>query len=618
MHLFESAWQDGFESYERVFDTHSNTSKKFKIDRSCEFFIPKSSGLYSYVLDQSIKLDKQFGTSKAGKGQFGFCRPIAGHIRDTYWNEDQSKSTYNQNPRMWYIDIETRVGISYKYTISDTLVKIRVNDKELDTTSDKLRARFYDDSTHSAIEYYNTELLKWESLSLSPYLARNSGFPVPEKALEEISMFQIYDSIDDTIYLFGTRDWVHQYDYLKYGDTAKYLDEFRVNSTLQFNVKYIKSESEREMIDKFLKFFSEKDPLILLAWNGLGFDYPYIYNRLKNLGIDTNKLSNYGKVTYSESEFKGMKEFSVNSSGHYFLDLKEIYKKFSFNNHTNFSLDTVANDLLKDSKIKHTEYTKFDDFYTGNYNIPDKPSDEQLKTRIYHSAKNNEKTSELSHSEFVWYGLKDTLLLKRINDRVKLTNVLLDLASRTGTQLPDTLGTVKMWGQFLSNLLMSQGLVMPKQSVFEDPNVVGGYVKDPKIGRQDWVLSVDVNSMYPLLGMVSFNMSPETFITKDKLPPAVRDIILSCYNDQNEERLLKMNPLIKEEMSKKLKEHNISLGINGACFSQNAQGIIPRTVEQIYNERKRKKKEMFKYEQLRIKIEQIQLKKSSADKSVKT
>jgi DNA polymerase elongation subunit (family B) len=88
-------------------------------------------------------------------------------------------------------------------------------------------------------------------------------------------------------------------------------------------------------------------------------------------------------------------------------------------------------------------------------------------------------------------------------------------------------------------------------------------------------------------------MSPETFITKDKLPPAVRDIILSCYNDQNEERLLKMNPLIKEEMSKKLKEHNISLGINGACFSQNAQGIIPRTVEQIYNERKRKKKEMF-------------------------
>jgi len=46
------------------------------------------------------------------------------HIRDQYWSETESK--YNKEPRIWYIDIETRSGKSYKYPVnSNKTIKIR-------------------------------------------------------------------------------------------------------------------------------------------------------------------------------------------------------------------------------------------------------------------------------------------------------------------------------------------------------------------------------------------------------------------------------------------------------------------------------------------------------------
>ena len=39
----------------------------------------------------------------------------------------------------------------------------------------------------------------------------------------------------------------------------------------------------------------------------------------------------------------------------------------------------------------------------------------------------------------------------------------------------------------------------------------GGYVKDPIIGRHNWVVSFDLNSLYPNL-IVQYNISPETLI----------------------------------------------------------------------------------------------------------
>jgi len=146
---------------------------------------------------------------------------------------------------------------------------------------------------------------------------------------------------------------------------------------------------------------------------------------------------------------------------------------------------------------------------------------------------------------------------------------------------------------------------MPPKQEHPAPNVVGGFVREPNAGKHKWVISADVNSMYPLLGMVGFNMSPETFVPKHKLPPALRDIVLTYFNDQEEAERFKISDDIWQKTEKLLKEHNMCLGINGAVFKKDELGMIPFMVQEIYDGRKAAKKTMFMYQQRAILMQEI-------------
>jgi DNA polymerase elongation subunit (family B) len=529
MKLFEASWRDGYEFFERYYDTDLNRSVKSKINLPYEWYDQSSRGLYSYILDETITLDKKSGNAKQGRDGFGFIDPMYRNIRDNYWNKD----AYNLSPKVWHLDIETRVGTC------------------------------------------------------------STGFPDPDKALEPISMIQIYDNKEDCIIILAVRDWKH-------------IDDYR--DKFEHEVKYVNCGNEINLIETFLKLFNKLNPLIIYAWNGMGFDFPYIYNRLKNLGIDTNRFSNYGSTSYREGEFQGQKTYSVSSDGHFLMDLMEVYKKFIVAPRPSYSLDAIAEIEVGERKVSHTEYAGFDDFYTGNYNIPKKPTEEQLNSKIYQEAiKNgvNDEVRELSHSEFCYYGYKDPLLIKKIDEKLNLTQLMLMISEKMGVQISDSLGTVKPWSQYILNKAMLDRKVMPPKQNFDSPHIVGGFVREPEKGKHKWIVSADVNSMYPLLGMVGFNMSPETFLSKAKLPEDLRNIVLKYFNDQNEEDRLNLPEEMWKTVSEKLETHNISLGINGAAFSKDKLGMIPEMVQDIYNSRKKAKKTMFDYEQRKVLIKQI-------------
>lgn len=155
---------------------------------------------------------------------------------------------------------------------------------------------------------------------------------------------------------------------------------------------------------------------------------------------------------------------------------------------------------------------------------------------------------------------------------------------------------------------------MPMCKEFNPPNVVGGYVREPNVGKHKWTLSADVNSMYPLLGMVGFNMSPETYLAKNELSTELRDIVLTMFNDQNEADRFKIKDEQWDYIKSILKRDNVSLGINGAAFKKDKLGIIPETVQQIYNDRKKAKKTMFLYERQKLLIKEI-IKTKNNDKN---
>jgi DNA polymerase elongation subunit (family B) len=527
--LFETSWRSGYDFYERYFDTNLKRSVSNKINLPYEWYEQSSNGLYTYVLDESIRLDKKQGNAKQGREHYGFLDPMYRNIRDNYWgNTDGNR--YNNNPRIIYLDIETRVG------------------------------------------------------------QNSTGFPKPEFAAEEISMFQLYDNKTDTMIILGLRDWVYENEY-----------------TFDFPVKYIKFNTEVDLINGFISIFHKIDPLIIHAWNGLGFDFPYIYNRMKNLDMDTNLLSCHGETSLSEDTFKGRTTFKFKSDGHFFIDTMEVYKKFTFAPRPSYSLDTIAEIEVNERKVQHTEYAAFDDFYTGKYIIPTNPTKEQRESKIYKAAiaGNWDEVRERAHSEFVYYGIKDTHLVKKIDDKGNFTKLMMMIAEKMGVLLSDSLGTVKPWSQYIANRSIQNKQVMPPRQEHDSVHVVGGFVKDPNKGKHKWVISADVNSMYPLLGMVGFNMSTETYVPKHKLPNELRDIVLAYFNDQDESKRFDIPTEVFEKTTELLHEHDLTLAINGAVFTKEKLGLIPELVQDIYSSRKQAKKMMFNYERQKLLIKKI-------------
>lgn len=521
MKLFEATWRDGYQFFERYYDTNLNRSIKKEIKLPHEWYELSSKGLYSYILDDSIKLEKKQGNAKDGREQYGFLDPMYRNIKENYWDKD----AYNLKPRVLYLDIETRVSTC------------------------------------------------------------STGFPVPEKALEPISLIQIYDNISDTMIVLGLRPWSHQLDY-----------------KFTYTVKYIQCKDEIHLIQMYFDIFAKLDPLIIYAWNGAGFDFPYLFNRIKKLGLDVHKMSNYGKVSLSENEFQGKIDFKFKADGHFYIDLKVVYEKFTFDPRPSYALNAIAEIELGENKVDHSEFSAFDDFYTGKYNIPLNPTEVQKNSKIYKAAINGEwdEVKELAHSEFVYYGCVDTYLILRIDQKLNFTTLMNMIAEKMGVQIGDALGTVKPWAQFLCNRSIQDMKVMPCRTEHDDAAVVGGFVREPVTGKHKWVLSIDVNSMYPLLGMVGFNMSPETFVPKYKLPEQLRDIVLKYFNDQDEANRLTLDKDVWGTTTKLLQEFNLSLGINGAVFTCDKIGMIPELVQEIYNSRKKAKNTMLQYEKRKL------------------
>lgn len=531
MRFFETSWRDGYEVYERYYDTDLGRSFKNKITIPYEWYEECSTGLYTSILDDSIRLEKRQGTAKQGRGHYGFLDPIYRNIRDNYWKD----SKYNKTPRIWSLDIETRVGTC------------------------------------------------------------SIGFPDPNKALEPVSLIQIYDNKLNTMFVLGTREWKHENDY-----------------TFDYNVKYVHCKNEIHLLELFLDLFSKLDPLIIQAWNSNGFDYPYLYYRLKNLGLDENRLSNYGPVKINEKEINGLTIYNLIAPGHHYIDLMEAYKKFTFHPMPNYQLDTVAEYELNEKKHPHDDFNGFDGFYTGDYILPENPSDEQKSTPYYKLAIENrwDELRERAHSEFVYYGIKDTYLVERIDERQNLISQMIMIAEKMGVLISDSLGTVKPWSQYIANKAMLNQRVIPPKKEHNSEKIVGGFVRQSSKGKHKWVLSADVNSMYPLLGMVGFNMSSETFIPKYKLPNDLQEYIRRYFNNQDEASRLELNPEIWNEVSALLKKYNYSLGINGAVFNRENIGMIPELVHEIYKARKSDKSKMFEYQKRKILINELLKEKS--------
>jgi len=353
-----------------------------------------------------------------------------------------------------------------------------------------------------------------------------NGFPSVKEAEEEMLSITIKNHQSKRIVVFG-------------------LHEFHTDRN---DVTYIQCESETHLLKEFLVFWEKHQPDIITGWNTEFFDLPYLCNRItKILGEDDLKrLSPWG-IVYPKEIYKMGRNHQVYAiQGVAGLDYFDLYRKFTYTAQESYRLDHIAKVELGESKDGNP-YDTFKDWYTKDY------------------------------QSFIEYNIQDVEIVDKLEDKMKLIELCLTMAYDAKVNYTDVLGAVRYWDVLIYNYLKEKNIVIPqKKSSEKVEKFEGAYVKDPQVGMHKWVMSFDLNSLYPHL-IMQYNISPETLIpSSEKAPEKMVDKILN---------------------GKVRNDTPYCMTPNGAFFRKDKRGFLPELMETIYNDRTKYKKLMLQAQQ---------------------
>ena len=307
-------------------------------------------------------------------------------------------------------------------------------------------------------------------------------------------------------------------------------------STNRNDVTYTQCDDEADLLEKFLVNWGHGScPDIMTGWNISFFDIPYLVRRIeKILGEGKSKrLSPWGSVYERKLLIQGKEVISYNIAGIANLDYLELYRKFTYSQQESYRLDHIAYVELGERKIDYSEYTSLHGLYRNDY------------------------------QKFIDYNIKDVALVDQLEDKMKLIEMVLTLAYDAKVNMQDVFTQVRMWDVLIHNHLWTKKITVPVSGGgSKDSSYIGAYVKAPQIGMHKWVMSFDLNSLYPHL-IMQYNISPEKLVKNNKIKISVDDILDGHLTIQN----------------------GYSLAPNGCYFDNNSQGFLPEMMERLYNER---------------------------------
>lgn len=539
--------------YTSVKENYTLEYNKVK-DFKPEGFVKSPLGKFTGLIDDEPLVRKEFdsiskfiGYNHNHKGTlYNNIDPAYQYIRHVKPQEPQ-----DMKMRIWLFDIETDVMPNgsfpdpYKY---EKLISGLKNKK--------VKGKTEEDRRDAMIEQYQEEM--------------------KEYVLPAVSLIQIDEFDTGKKYILG---------YKKETDVYKLFN----------NCIYKKFKNEKEMIRAFIALYNKRQVSILSAWNGNGFDYPYIVKRCKNIGVDYKKLSPYGKFkTEKYSKSKDDKFDLEKPVGVYWLDYMDVYKKLAYGGREKWSLDFIANYEGVDAKVdfKVEGFKSIKDLMYGVYN----PEYDVEKTNgLYEAylAKDEEKIAQLSYDIFVNYGIRDVVIMHDLESKLKYFETLQSLSQKMGCNLDDNLGTTTPWEIYVYNELYKENIALPPDKIDNENTIYhGGYIY-ADVGIWRWVMSEDVTSQYPS-NLIAMNMSPETYINRKDIPKDLYEEIKELHDAEYPEDIIieQWDVIKKNRVTQLLKKHDISMSINGACFRRDKIGIIPRLVQGVFDERKEFKKLM--------------------------
>ena len=368
---------------------------------------------------------------------------------------------------------------------------------------------------------YDMDVIKVANIDIE--VASEDGFPEPDLANQPITAITV--GLNGHYYVFGVGEYAN---------------------SRQDNVSYVDCKGERRLISLFLDFWEKMDADIVTGWNVMFFDIPYLYHRIsRTIGeSEANRLAPHKYAIKRTVKTLNREQTAYDLVGLAILDYLELYKKFTYSQQESYRLDHIAFVEVGEKKLDYSEVETLHQLY------------------------------KIDYQKFIDYNIKDVQLVDRIDDKMKLIEMAMAIAYDAKVNYSDVFTQVRMWDVLIHNHLMSKKIVIPpKKSSSKNSKYAGAYVKDPQVGMHQWVMSFDLNSLYPHL-IMQYNISPDTFIEGE-------------YEDITVDEILSGKTSIKFDSV---------MAANGYYYDRTRQGFLPEMMERMYNERVQYKKKMIEAE----------------------
>ena len=346
-------------------------------------------------------------------------------------------------------------------------------------------------------------------------------------------------------------------------------------------------EREKDMLDTFLDLIQDAD--ILSGWNSEGFDIPYTTMRITKVlsKDDTRRLCLWGQLPKQRMfERFGAENLTFDLIGRVHLDYMQLYRKYTYEERHSYSLDAIGEYEEVGSKLA----------YEGTL--------DQLYNKEF--------------EKFIDYNRQDTLLLAKLDKKLRFLDLANELAHDNTVLLQTTMGAVAVTEQAIINEAHQRGMVVPNRRSRDDQGntqAAGAYVAYPKKGMHEYIGAIDINSLYPS-AIRALNMGPETIV--GQLRPIMTDHYIKEKMDagasfadawENMFGSLEYQAVMAGEIGTEItldwedgssdvmsaadiwrlvfdSNQPWTFSANGTLFKHNVKGIIPGLLERWYAERK--------------------------------
>lgn len=322
------------------------------------------------------------------------------------------------------------------------------------------------------------KVIKIYNYDIEAFSLKDDRFVKQEVADEPIRSITIQEYHTGKYYVFGTKAWDLQDVEIKNkkGEVKKVVSKDKI--------VYYQSKSEVHMLRKFIKFLDNKSVQVITGWNIISYDNQYMFNRLRILGIEK-------KFTDACVENRDGVLFGKMQN----LDYQLVYQKMEKDPKPSYTLNYTANDRI--DMVKN-DMESFRDQFVNHY------------------------------QEFIAYNIADTALVGFLEDALQYLKLMFSMSSDFRCLPEDILHVTRYWNTFIYSYALSQNIVVPRMQDRPKIPYVGGYVKKPIPGQDEWGTLYDVQSSYTTNNR-RYNISPETLVSFNTLPKELYKLTCDCY-----------------------------------------------------------------------------------------